>query len=139
MLPGALTTSFILCCNFLFLEVTFLGQSTFYRSTFLKKKRFIYYVYRVLPVCMPAGQKGADDLIIDGYEPPCGCWELNSRPLEISKIQITKHMKFKKKEEAKVWILQSFLEGGTKYPWKELQRQSSEQRLKERPSRDCPT
>jgi hypothetical protein len=32
----------------------------------------------------------------------------------------------------------SFLEGGTKYPWKELQRKSSEQRLKERPSRDCP-
>ena len=33
----------------------------------------------------------------------------------------------------------SFFEGGTKYPWKELQRQSSEQRLKEQPSRDCPT
>jgi hypothetical protein len=32
-----------------------------------------------------------------------------------------------------------FLEGGTKYPWKEVQRQSSEQSLKERPSRDCST
>jgi hypothetical protein len=31
----------------------------------------------------------------------------------------------------KVWILQSFLEGGgAKYPWKELQRQSLEQTLK---------
>jgi hypothetical protein len=29
-----------------------------------------------------------------------------------------------------VWILGSFLEGGTKYPWKELQRQSVEQGLK---------
>jgi hypothetical protein len=38
-----------------------------------------------------------------------------------------------------VWILQSFLEGGTKYPWKELQRQTVEQGLKKRPSRDCPT
>jgi hypothetical protein len=28
---------------------------------------------------------------------------------------------------------------GTKYPWKNLQRQSSEQRLEEWPSRDCPT
>jgi hypothetical protein len=40
--------------------------------------RFIYYVYSVLLPCMPAGQKKAPDLIIDGYGPPCGCWELNS-------------------------------------------------------------
>jgi hypothetical protein len=33
--------------------------------------------------------------------------------------------------KTKVWILRTFLEGGTKYPSKELQRQSSEQRLKE--------
>ena len=26
---------------------------------------------------MPAGQKRAQDLIIDGCEPPCGCWEVN--------------------------------------------------------------
>jgi hypothetical protein len=32
----------------------------------------------------------------------------------------------------------SFLEGGSKYPWEEIQRQSVEQRLKERPSRDSP-
>jgi hypothetical protein len=44
-----------------------------------------------------------------------------------------------KKRKTKVWILQSFLEGGTKYPWEEIQRLSVEQRLKERPSRDCPT
>ena len=31
---------------------------------------------------MPAGQKGAPDLITDGCEPPCGCRELNSGPLE---------------------------------------------------------
>ena len=27
-------------------------------------------------------QKRASDLITDGYEPPCGCWDLNSGPLE---------------------------------------------------------
>ena len=37
-----------------------------------------------------------------------------------------------------MWILRSFLERGTKYPWEELQRQSVEQRLKEGPSRDSP-
>jgi hypothetical protein len=44
-----------------------------------------------------------------------------------------------RRKKIKVWILQSFLEEGTKYPWEEVQRQSVEQRLKERPSRDCPT
>jgi hypothetical protein len=47
-------------------------------------------------------------------------------------------MKLKKKED-KTWLLQSLLEGGTKYSQEEIWRQSVEQRLKERPSRDCPT
>jgi hypothetical protein len=38
-----------------------------------------------------------------------------------------------------VWILHSFFEWGTKYPWKALQRQSAELRWKEEPSRGCPT
>jgi hypothetical protein len=38
-----------------------------------------------------------------------------------------------------VWILRSFLEGGIKYPWEKIQRQSLEQKLKERSSSDCPT
>ena len=58
-------------------------------------------------------------------------------------IQFTNHRKLKKKEDqrrkTKVWILRSFLEEGTKYTWKEIQRQSMEQRLKEKPFRDCPT
>ncbi|KAL6034769.1 hypothetical protein STEG23_000782 [Scotinomys teguina] len=29
-----------------------------------------------------AGQKRAQDLVMDGYKPPYGCWELNSGPLE---------------------------------------------------------
>ena len=35
------------------------------------KDLFIYYVYSVLPACMPAGQKRAPDLIMDGCEPLC--------------------------------------------------------------------
>ena len=31
---------------------------------------------------MPACQRRVPDLITDGCEPPCGCWELNSGPLE---------------------------------------------------------
>jgi hypothetical protein len=49
--------------------------------------------------------------------------------LRIPKIQFAKHMKIKKKEDQR--ILLSFLEGGIKYPWKDFQRQTVKQRLKE--------
>jgi len=34
-------------------------------------------------------QKRASDPIKDGCEPPCGCWELNSRPLEEQSVLLT--------------------------------------------------
>jgi hypothetical protein len=58
-----------------------------------------------------------------------------AQKLGIPKIQFTNQMKLKKKEDQSIDIW-SFLEGGTKYPLEEIQRQSVEQRLKERPSRD---
>jgi hypothetical protein len=45
------------------------------------KKRFIYYI-QVHCSCLQMHQKRASDLIMDGCEPPCGCWDLNSGPLE---------------------------------------------------------
>ena len=39
-------------------------------------------MYTTFLPCMLACQKRAPDLLIDGCEPPCGCWELNSGPLE---------------------------------------------------------
>ena len=42
-----------------------------------------------MPACMPAGQKRAQNLIIDGCEVPCGCWELNSGPLEEQSVLLT--------------------------------------------------
>jgi hypothetical protein len=39
-------------------------------------------IYLLCMLCMHAGQKRAPDLLIESYEPPCGCWELNSEPLE---------------------------------------------------------
>ena len=55
----------------------------------------------------------------------------------IPKIQFIDHMKLKKK--TKVWVLQSFLEKGTKYSVEQIWRQSAQQKLKERSTRDCPT
>jgi hypothetical protein len=34
-------------------------------------------------------QKKASDSLIDGCEPPCGCWELNSEPLEDQSVLLT--------------------------------------------------
>ena len=36
--------------------------------------------------CLQTQQKRALDPIKDGCEPPCGCWELNSGPLEGPKL-----------------------------------------------------
>ena len=47
-------------------------------------------------------------------------------------------MKLKKKEDQSEGAL-VLLRRGIKYPWEEIRRQSVEQRLKEKPSRDCPT
>jgi hypothetical protein len=53
----------------------------------------------------------------------------------IPKIQFTDHMNPKKEDQCvDVSVL---LEGGIKYSQEEIWRQSVEQRLKERPSRDC--
>ena len=38
---------------------------------------------------MPAGQKRTPDLILDGCEPLCGYWELNSGPLEVQPVLLT--------------------------------------------------
>ena len=62
---------------------------TLFKNIYLFICLFIYYVYNILSVCLPAGQKRAPDLIIDGCEPPCGCWELNSGPLEEQSVLLT--------------------------------------------------
>jgi hypothetical protein len=39
--------------------------------------------------CLQTHQKRASDPITDGCEPPCGCWELNSGPLEEQSVLLT--------------------------------------------------
>jgi hypothetical protein len=50
--------------------------------SFLFLYLLIMYTAFCLLACMSVGQKRAQYLIIDGCEPPCGCWELNSGLLE---------------------------------------------------------
>jgi len=53
--------------------------------------KFLFFLknYLSLLTCMPAGQKRAPDLITDGCEPPRGCWDLNSGPLEEQSMLLT--------------------------------------------------
>ncbi|EDL91225.1 rCG56442 [Rattus norvegicus] len=39
--------------------------------------------------CLQTHQKKASDLITDSCEPPCGCWDLNSGPLEEQSVLLT--------------------------------------------------
>ena len=41
------------------------------------------------PLLSQTHQKRALDLITDGCEPPCGCWQLNSGPLEEQLVLLT--------------------------------------------------
>ena len=58
-------------------------------NALFKNIYLFYYAYNILSVCMPEGQKRAPDPITDGCELPCGCWELNSGPLEEQAILLT--------------------------------------------------
>jgi hypothetical protein len=53
-----------------------------------KKICLLFNAYSVLPACMPAHQKRAPDLIVDGCEPPRGCMELSSGPLEEQPVHL---------------------------------------------------
>jgi hypothetical protein len=61
-----------------------------------------------------------------------------TRNLEYPRYNLQNTRKSRRKK-TNAWTLHSFLEEGTKYPWKELQRKSLELRQKDGPSRDCPT
>jgi hypothetical protein len=44
---------------------------------------FFFFFFKIYFLLYPqTHQKMASDLITGGWEPPCGCWDLNSVPLE---------------------------------------------------------
>jgi hypothetical protein len=50
---------------------------------FLNVYLFVHLLYvRTLLLSSDSPEEGRGSHITDGCEPPCGCWELNSGPLE---------------------------------------------------------
>ena len=62
--------------------------SSFLSFFFFKKDLFIHYML-VHCSCLQIYQKRVSDLITDGCEPLCGCWDLNSGPLEEQLVLLT--------------------------------------------------
>jgi hypothetical protein len=56
--------------------------------TFSFKDLLILFMW-VHSSCLQTHQKRASGPITDGCEPPCGCWELNSGPLEEQPVLLT--------------------------------------------------
>jgi hypothetical protein len=56
---------------------------------FLKIYLFFYLCIWVHRSCLQTQQKRASDPIMNDCEPPCGCWELNSEPLEEQSVLLT--------------------------------------------------
>jgi hypothetical protein len=64
-----------------------------YYYSFLFKDLFIYFMYvSTLSHSSDTPEEGIRSqcpLITDGCEPPCGCWKLNSGPLEEQSVLLT--------------------------------------------------
>ena len=58
-----------------------------YCIIFLKTNLFTF-LYEC-SACAPACRKRASDLVVDGHEPACRCWELNSGPLKGQSVLLT--------------------------------------------------
>ena len=66
---------------------TYIGERTVFFFFFL----MFIYLFNICQYCscLQTHQKRASDSITDGCEPPCGCWVLNSGPLEEQPVLIT--------------------------------------------------
>jgi hypothetical protein len=65
-----------------------LKAASAFSFSFLKKDLFIYYMWAHFS-SLQTHQKRALDPITNGCELPCGCWELNSGPLEEQPVLLT--------------------------------------------------
>jgi hypothetical protein len=60
----------------------------FFFLFFFFLKIYLFYLYEYI-LAVFRHQRRASDPITDGCEPPCGCWDLNSGPLEEQLVLLT--------------------------------------------------
>ena len=59
--------------------------------------------------CLQTPQKRASDLVTDGCEPPCSCWELNSGPLEEQTVLLTSESSLQPQRNTFCFVLFCFV------------------------------
>jgi hypothetical protein len=56
---------------------------------FVFKKIYLFIICKYTVAVYRQLQKRASDLVMDGCEPPCSCWDFNSEPLEEQSVLLT--------------------------------------------------
>jgi hypothetical protein len=75
--------------KFIWLKII-LGKTVFKRVFYYSILYYsIVYIYFIYVSTLRTHQKNASDPITDGCKLPCGCWELNSEPLEEQSVLLT--------------------------------------------------
>jgi hypothetical protein len=85
---------------------------TLIRVAFIHHQRNIFYFLRFLFIlyiwvhcrCLQTHRKRASDLITVGWEPPCGCWEMNSGPLEEQSVFLTSDPSLQSLKETNFYV-----------------------------------
>ena len=70
-----------------FLNKIHVAFKTYFVFTFFKKIYLLYVAEDSF--CLHTLQKRESDLVSDGCEPPCGCWDLKSGPSEEQSMLLT--------------------------------------------------
>jgi hypothetical protein len=64
-------------------------QRTHFFSFFLLKKIYLFIICVYTVAVFRYSRRGDQIFVMDGCEPPCGCWDLNSGPLEEQSVLLT--------------------------------------------------
>jgi hypothetical protein len=84
----AISTSACVKADFLLCKLAEAAVPVLFVSFFFLNKIYLF-ILCIYHCSFQTHQKRASDSIPDGCEPPCGCWELNSGPLEEQSVLLT--------------------------------------------------
>jgi hypothetical protein len=76
-------------CVFRISAIEELGSYNLLKDRFICLSVYLFNVCECTVTSLQTHQNRASDRIANGFEPPCGCWELNLGPLEEQSVILT--------------------------------------------------